>query len=178
MAGVPFGSSTGLDALTQGVDPVTQGYAYYGKRSADAEPEADAQYLASPYAGFGAYNGLYGLGAYSGAYNLGYAAPSALNYGLSYGYNGLYSRGYYGKREAEPEADAQYVTSPYAGLGAYNGLYGLGAYNGAYSYSAPSALNYGLAYNGLYNGLYSRGYAAAGAPFTGCRNYVGAPVPC
>ena len=109
MAGVPFGSSTGLDALTQGVDPVTQGYAYYGKRSADAEPEADAQYIASPYAGFGAYNGLYGLGAYS--------------------------------------------------------------------YSAP-ALNYGLAYNGLYNGLYSRGYAAAGAPFTGCRNYVGAPVPC
>ena len=109
MAGVPFGSSTGLDALTQGVDPVTQGYAYYGKRSADAEPEADAQYIASPYAGFGAYNGLYGLGAY----------------------------------------------------------------NGAYSYSAP-ALNYGLAYNGLY----SRGYAAAGAPFTGCRNYVGAPVPC
>ena len=173
MAGVPFGSSTGLDALTQGVDPVTQGYSYYGKRSADAEPEADAQYIASPYAGFGAYNGLYGLGAYSGAYNLGYAAPSALNYGLSYGYNGLYSRGYYGKREAEPEADAQYVTSPYAGLGAYNGLYGLGAY----SYSAP-ALNYGLAYNGLYNGLYSRGYAAAGAPFTGCRNYVGAPVPC
>merc|ERR1711910_175313 len=95
------------------------GYPYYGKRSADAEPEADAQYIASPYAGFGAYNGLYGLRAYSGAYSLGYAAPSALNYGLSYGYNGLYSRGYYGKREAEPEADAQYVTSPYAGLGAY-----------------------------------------------------------
>ena len=48
--GVPFGSSTGLDPITQGLDPVTQGYApyaaygypyaaHYGKR----EAEADAQ---------------------------------------------------------------------------------------------------------------------------------------
>ena len=98
LAGVPFGSSSGLDVLTQGLDPVTQGYTYYGKRSAEAEPEADAQILTTPYAGLG------------------------------YGY---------------------------AGLNAYNGLYGLGAYNGL--------------------GAYSLGYAA---PFTGCRNYVGAPVPC
>merc|ERR1712080_785040 len=29
--GVPFGSSTGLDPITQGLDPVTQGYVpYYG----------------------------------------------------------------------------------------------------------------------------------------------------
>merc|ERR1711913_249810 len=53
-AGVPFGSSTGLDPITQGLDPVTQGVAapyahYYGKRS--AEP----QYLA--YGGLG-YAGL------------------------------------------------------------------------------------------------------------------------
>merc|ERR1712010_283833 len=41
-AGVPFGSSTGLDPITQGLDPVTQGALpvahvghYYGKRSAD-----------------------------------------------------------------------------------------------------------------------------------------------
>merc|ERR1712130_981419 len=34
---VPFGSSTGLDPITQGLDPVTQGYVpYYGKRSAHA----------------------------------------------------------------------------------------------------------------------------------------------
>ena len=44
-AAVPFGSSTGLDPITQGLDPVTQGY--YGKR--EAEPEADAQAVL-PYA--------------------------------------------------------------------------------------------------------------------------------
>merc|ERR1711922_12861 len=63
-AGVPFGSSTGLDPITQGLDPVTQGvalpyhgyagygYPYYGhylgKRSADAD--ADAYYAGYPFA--------------------------------------------------------------------------------------------------------------------------------
>ena len=67
LAGVPFGSSTGLDALTQGVDPVTQGYAYYGKRSADAEPEAkaDAAYLYGGYYGYPyAYGGYFGYPGY------------------------------------------------------------------------------------------------------------------
>merc|ERR1719297_733416 len=43
--GVPFGSSTGLDPITQGLDASTQGYApygyfghYYGKRDAEADP--------------------------------------------------------------------------------------------------------------------------------------------
>merc|ERR1712126_183692 len=54
-AAVPFGSSTGLDPITQGLDAVTQGVAlpyagytghYIGKRSADA----DAYYAAYPYA--------------------------------------------------------------------------------------------------------------------------------
>merc|ERR1711955_108701 len=60
-AGVPFGSSTGLDPITQGLDASTQGYApyfgysgyyghYLGKRSADAEADADAFYAAYPYA--------------------------------------------------------------------------------------------------------------------------------
>jgi len=62
-AHVPFGSSTGLDPITQGLDPVTQGAVpyyglgyHYGKRSADAEADADAAYLGYgyPYA-FGAY---------------------------------------------------------------------------------------------------------------------------
>merc|ERR1711981_1527886 len=42
--GVPFGSSTGLDPITQGLDASTQGFApyayhgyHYGKRSADAD---------------------------------------------------------------------------------------------------------------------------------------------
>merc|ERR1712012_329542 len=59
VAGVPFGSSTGLDPITQGLDAVTQGvalpyagvygYGYYGKRDADAEPEADADALYGYY---------------------------------------------------------------------------------------------------------------------------------
>ena len=49
---VPFGSSSGLDPLTQGLDPATQGYApyahlahahypyaVYGKREAEADPQ-------------------------------------------------------------------------------------------------------------------------------------------
>merc|ERR1712227_895751 len=58
VAGVPFGSPSGLDPITQGLDPVTQGALpvahYYGKRSADAE--ADPYYLggyAVPYAAHG-----------------------------------------------------------------------------------------------------------------------------
>merc|ERR1719284_507844 len=55
---VPFGSSTGLDPITQGLDPVTQGAVpYYGKRSADA----DAFY---GYAGYG-YGYPYAYGAYA-----------------------------------------------------------------------------------------------------------------
>merc|ERR1712178_349007 len=66
---VPFGSSSGLDPITQGLDPATQGYVpyygygyhgYYGKRSADADAEADPALL------YGAYGYPYGLG-----YNLG-----------------------------------------------------------------------------------------------------------
>merc|ERR1711911_512931 len=66
--GVPFGSSTGLDPITQGLDPVTQGYApyaaygypyaaHYGKR----EAEADAQ-VVLPYAGYG-YAAPHGVAA-------------------------------------------------------------------------------------------------------------------
>merc|ERR1719284_1278000 len=72
-------------------------YGYYGKRSADAEPKADAD----PYL-------LYG------GYGLGYAGH--------YGYAGYpYTYGYYGKRsaDAEPKADAD----PYLLYGAYG--YGL-----------------------------------------------------
>merc|ERR1719219_1445607 len=58
--GVPFGSSTGLDPITQGLDASTQGYApyayhhlgyyghYYGKRDAEADPAL----LYAGYAGF------------------------------------------------------------------------------------------------------------------------------
>merc|ERR1711915_392876 len=87
-AAVPFGSSTGLDPITQGLDAATQGYVpyygyghyayghYYGKRSAEAEadPEAD------PALFYGAYGYPYGLG-----YNLGYAGYA----GYPYAYGGI-----------------------------------------------------------------------------------------
>ena len=68
--GVPFGSSTGLDPITQGLDASTQGFApyayagyaaypayghYLGKRSAEADPA----YLAYGYGvPFGSSTGL------------------------------------------------------------------------------------------------------------------------
>merc|ERR1719266_1516581 len=64
-AGVPFGSSTGLDPITQGLDPVTQGalpyahypyaHGYYGKREADAQVVVAG---ALPYAYAAPYGGL------------------------------------------------------------------------------------------------------------------------
>merc|ERR1719479_147574 len=68
--------------------PVAVGYyglphvGYYGKRSADAEPEADAD----------AYYGYYGYGGYRYGGYRGY-------YGYPYGYR----YGYYGKRSADAE---------------------------------------------------------------------------
>merc|ERR1712058_119201 len=61
-----FGSSTGLDPITQGLDASTQGYApyfggyyghYYGKRDADADPALlYAGYAGYPYAAaYGAF---------------------------------------------------------------------------------------------------------------------------
>merc|ERR1712114_43094 len=60
VAGVPFGSSTGLDPITQGLDAVTQGVALpyagwgLGKREAEADPlvyaAAPAYAYAAPYA--------------------------------------------------------------------------------------------------------------------------------
>merc|ERR1712226_176417 len=74
--------------------------AYYGKRSADAEPEAKAD----PYLLYGGYYG-HGLG-----------------YGYGYGYPyGHY--GYYGKRSAEAEPEAK--ADPYLLYGGYYG-HGLG----------------------------------------------------
>merc|ERR1711894_644175 len=82
--------------------PYGYGGYYYGKRSADAEPEANAD----PALLYGAYG--YGL-PYSGVYR---------SYGAySYGYRtyGAYPYAYYGKRsaDAEPEADPAllYTTS-------------------------------------------------------------------
>merc|ERR1712227_388109 len=60
VAAVPFGSSTGLDPIAQGLDAVTQGvalpyagvygYGVYGKRDAEADPQVLAYGAALPYA--------------------------------------------------------------------------------------------------------------------------------
>merc|ERR1712130_396674 len=97
--------------------PVYGGYSsYYGKRDAEAEPEAGADALYSTYG--------YGLGysAYSRPVVSSYARPVVSSIGYS-----AYSRpvyggysSYYGKRdaEAEPEADADALYSTYGyGLG-------------------------------------------------------------
>jgi len=98
----------------------------YGKREAEAEPEADAQYLTSYRAGYSPV-------AYS---NYGYGFPSTYGYGLR---NFGYSRYGYGKREAEaePEADAQYLTTYRAGYTAPV------AYSN-YGYNYPATYGYGL----------------------------------
>merc|ERR1719234_1847801 len=101
----------------------------YGKREAEAEPEAeaDAQYLTTYRAGYTSPV------AYS---NYGYGFPSTYGYGLRhYGY----SRFGYGKREAEaePEADAQYLSTYRAG-------YTSPLSYSNYGYGFPSTYGYGL----------------------------------
>ena len=104
VAGVPFGSPSGLDPITQGLDPVTQGALpvahYYGKRSADAE--ADPYYL-------GGY--AYGLpvGHPSGADPITQGLDASTQGYAPYAYGHLGH--YYGKRSADP-----YYLGGYAGL--------------------------------------------------------------
>merc|ERR1712142_313597 len=97
--------------------PVYGGYSsYYGKRDAEAEPEADAAALYSTYGyglGYSAYSRpVYGgYSAYSRPVVSSYARPVVSSIGYS---------SYYGKRdaEAEPEADADALYSTYGyGLG-------------------------------------------------------------
>merc|ERR1712184_221494 len=127
--GLPYASVYG-GYRTYGAYPYTYGGAYYGKRSADAEPEAAADAEADPALLYGAYG--YGL-PYSSVYRSYGAYP--------YGYRtyGAYPYAYYGKRsaDAEPEADAE--ADPALLYGAYG---------------------YGLPYSGVYRtyGAYPYGY--------------------
>merc|ERR1712227_985828 len=70
-------------------------YGYYGKRSAEAEPEAEAD----PALLYGAYG--YGAYPYAGVYG-GYRTYGAYPY----------SYGYYGKRSAEAEAEPEAEADP------------------------------------------------------------------
>ena len=130
---------------------------YYGKRSADAEPEADAD----------AYYGYYGYGAYRPYGYYGYRA-----YGYGYPYR------YYGKRSADAEADADpalfYNTYGYGAFGAYP--YGLAAYGGygVLPYGGIAATNNVVGH--------AVAYTPAGVTHSSnvgvCTNYLGAQVPC
>ena len=86
---------------------------YYGKRSADAEPEAEA-------------NPQYYLGGYRGYYG---------GYG---GYGGYRGYGYYGKRSAEGEPEADPKADPKADPAL---LYGY-AYPAYTSYVYPATYSY------------------------------------
>merc|ERR1712098_289564 len=108
-AAVPFGSSTGLDPVTQGAALPYAGYAgyyghYIGKRSADA----DAYYAAYPYAAYG-YAAAVPFGSSTGLDPITQGLDAATQgYVPYYGYAGHYI----GKRSAD--ADAYYAAYPYA----------------------------------------------------------------
>merc|ERR1712192_157006 len=92
----------------------------YGKRSAEAAPEASAD----PYLLYGGYGPGYGRGYY-GVY-----------YGHGLGYYGGY--GVYGKRSAEAEAAPEAKADPYLLYGGYYG-HGLGY---GYGYGYPHGAGY------------------------------------
>merc|ERR1712063_196230 len=104
--GLPYAGVYGGYRTYGGYGAYPYSYGYYGKRSADAEPEAAADAEADPALLYGAYG--YGL-PYSSVYRSYGAYP--------YGYRtyGAYPYAYYGKRsaDAEPEADPAllYTTS-------------------------------------------------------------------
>merc|ERR1712126_806822 len=99
-AGYAAPYSLGYSAYNYGVYPYTYGARYIGKRSADAETEADAALVYSNL-------GYTGYAGYAAPYSLGY---SAFNYGA---YPYTYGARYLGKRyaDAEPEADAALLYS-------------------------------------------------------------------
>merc|ERR1711963_1281507 len=114
-AGVPFGSSTGLDPVTQGVALPYHGYAGYGypyyghclgKRSADADP---AVVVASAVP-FGSSTGLDPITQGLDPVTQGVALPYHGYAGYGYPYYGHYL----GKRSADAEADAYYAGYPFA----------------------------------------------------------------
>merc|ERR1711936_609038 len=134
--GLPYASVYG-GYRTYGAYP-GYSFGYYGKRSADAEPEAAADAEADPALLHSVYGGYRTYGSY-GAYPYGYRTY------------GAYPNAYYGKRsaDAEPEADAE--ADPALLYGAYG--YGLpysSVYRsyGAYPYGYRTYGAYPYAYYG------------------------------
>merc|ERR1712186_94125 len=156
------------------------GYPYapvaYGKRSADAEPEADAAYFGYgypyAYAGvpFGSSSGLDPITQGLDAATQGYVPY--------YGYGHHAYGHYYGKRSADADADAEAFYGHYGypyGLGYNLGYAGYGYAGYPYSYGAGiAATNAALGH--------AVAYTAGGVTLSSnvgvCTNYLGAVVPC
>merc|ERR1739842_117926 len=108
------------------------GAVHIAKREAEAEPEADAD----------AYYGTYG---YSNLGYSSYAAPAAYSTYSTIARPAIYSRGFYGKREAEaePEAEADALYSAYGNYGYSNLGYSAIARPAVYStISRPNISSY------------------------------------
>ena len=192
-----YGLNSGVYGLNRGVYGSVLGGHYYGKREAEAEaePEADAQYIASTYA-----HGVHApvvtstyahnvvapavhtvaapvissayshavpavhsvatpvVSSYSNILNRGVYGLNRGVYGLNHGVYGSALGGhYYGKREAEAEAEAE----PYTIAQVANGL----PIANAYATGHPHNVGYtrfisgqGIGYNMGYNMGYNRGY--------------------
>jgi len=137
------------------VNPLYNTYAgvhAIGKR----EAEADSQWIYNAGVYANGYNGYALPKFYNGVYNTAIASPVV-------SYNGLYTNGLYntygagvhaiGKREAEGEADSQWVYNAGVYANGYNGYNLPKFYNGAYNTAIASPV---VSYNGLYtNGLYN-----------------------
>jgi len=123
-----------------------------GKR----EAEADSQWIYNAGVYANGYNGYTLPKVYNGVYNTAIASPVV-------SYNGAYTNGLYntygagvhaiGKREAEGEADSQWVYNAGVYANGYNGYAIPKVYNGAYNTAIASPV---VSYNGIYtNGLYN-----------------------
>merc|ERR1712212_13689 len=133
MGGYPATYGYGLGVSHYGYPYSTYSQRFYGKREADAEPEAkaDPQYLTRYTTPHAAYSN-YGYGFPS---TYGYGFPSTYGYGFPSTYG--YSRYGYGKREAEAEPEAEpYLYGSYA-----HGYYPRTYAN--YGYGYPAYTTYG-----------------------------------
>merc|ERR1712083_1111174 len=163
------------------------GYPYapvaYGKRDADAEPEADAA------AFYGAYGYPHAFG-YAGLGHAVVATPAGLthssNVGICTNYLGASVPCGRNKRDADADADAEAAVL-YGGYGYPYGYHGLGYAGLGYAGLGYAGLGYaGLGYGGVAATNAALGHAVAYTPYGAthsanvgvCTNYLGAQVPC
>merc|ERR1711875_158186 len=156
---------------------------YYGKREAEAKSDADAYTIGQVAAGLPVHN-AYATGlphnvgdvtetTYSAPVHHGYTAYAAPAYThAAYGYSGVhayatpaihgYAGHYYGKREADSDADAYTIGQVAAGLPVHN----------AYATGHPH--NVGVVTGTSYSAPVHHGYTAYAAPtYTGYAGHLG-----